>query len=656
MRKQLIIIFSIVIIVPLLALGFYSNKTSIDLLEKQLDRETNKATTEIGRFLDSYFKGYNKGLKMFSKNSNFIKITKNPEYKTDLEGFLSNYLQGHPLVKNAYMGTKNGDMLIRPKQDLPSDYDPRSRPWYKNAKETKDKVIWTDPYSDASTGDMLVSGAIPVYDNDEFIGVVALDINLSTLAKEVNSLKIGGNGYPTLIDSKRKIITHPTKKELVGKEIPVEEINKAIENSEKGSVEYNFESVEKYAYFDTLETTGWTILGNQSTVEIENARAKLFRSLVITIVIMIVLGLIIAIVYTKYPTQNLNKIISEMEKMKDGDLTSQVDLNTKTEIGDVGKNYNLMVSTLSQLVKNLKEVVKNVENEAENLAATSEETSASADEVSKAVEEIAQGATSQAHDTDQAVELTNKLDNQFSTLLNNTEDMLNSADTIVEGKEKGVDSVNELQQKTKENNKATQQISEAIDGLDKKSEDIGNILESISSISEQTNLLALNASIEAARAGEHGKGFAVVADEIRKLAEESSDSAEKIGKIIRDIQDETKRTVEMMSKVNSRSKEQSKSVTKVNDSFENISQSIEQIGEIINKTSEFIKTMDENKEKIVEAIENISSVSEESAAGAEEVTASMDQQNLAIEDVAKAAENLSHLANDLNKEINEFKV
>jgi len=91
------------------------------------------------------------------------------------------------------------------------------------------------------------------------------------------------------------------------------------------------------------------------------------------------------------------------------------------------------------------------------------------------------------------------------------------------------------------------QAADVMQALGKRSDEIGNIVEQISAIAQQTNLLALNAAIGAARAGEHGRGFAVVAEEVRKLAEQSSHSADDIAARISLIQSDTEKAVQAVN-------------------------------------------------------------------------------------------------------------
>lgn len=154
-----------------------------------------------------------------------------------------------------------------------------------------------------------------------------------------------------------------------------------------------------------------------------------------------------------------------------------------------------------------------------------------------------------------------------------------------------------------------------------KSKAIGNILEAITSIAQQTNLLALNASIEAARAGEAGRGFAVVAEEIRKLAEQSANSAAGIRGIVEDIQKGSHQAVGVMKVVKSHSDETMHSVTDVSQSFSEISQAIDEIAEKVSSTTTLIQDLVQDSGQLVSTIQNISAVSEETAAASEEVTA-----------------------------------
>ncbi|MGI0482989.1 HAMP domain-containing methyl-accepting chemotaxis protein [Geminocystis sp. CENA526] len=86
-------------------------------------------------------------------------------------------------------------------------------------------------------------------------------------------------------------------------------------------------------------------------------------------------------------------------------------------------------------------------------------------------------------------------------------------------------------------------IAEQIMQLSEQTNQIGSISQLVSDIANRTNMLALNAAVEAVRAGEHGKGFAVVAAEIRKLADQSKQSAEKINGLVSQIQNSINTTV-----------------------------------------------------------------------------------------------------------------
>lgn len=473
------------------------------------------------------------------------------------------------------------------------------------------------------------------------------------LQKMIENLKVGKDGYSYIIDKEGLVLYH---KEVakVGTDVHEIAVLAPLMNSDYGFFNYEDNGITTYTSFKSFNDI-IIVASLPSTDFASDFIAVMTKIFIGMAMVMVVVTIFIAVISTKL-FKPFEMMTNRMVDAGNGDLSIRMDVKTKDEIGQLSTNFNKMLEKIQQLIITTKGLSVDITESAQTLASSAEEASASTDEVSNTVEDISKGAAEQAMDAEQAATVATALAEKIHELETNTNKMITSSEEVIIANEAGVTAIDDLRLKSSNADLANKNITQAIEALDEKTQHIGVILESISAIAVQTNLLALNASIEAARAGEHGKGFAVVADEIRKLAEESSDSAEKIQKIVTDIQSDSKKSVESMVEVSGISKEQGIAVQNVDASFNSISESIKSIIDEINDIGNSVNEINENKNELNRVIDKVSSVSEDTAAAAEEVNASTDQQAVAVEEVAKAAENLNAISISLDEELQFFKV
>lgn len=660
-RNKLLGIVSLLIIIPILIMGYGSYNNAANILNESFIESNKSLNDEIAHSIEKEFEGYLFGVKAMADNVDARDIMEHPEYEPFLLGLFEHYVNNYPSAFQTYIGTKDGTMRIHPHFDFDDSYDPRVRGWYKLAEETG-VMGWTDMYEDRVTGNMSVSGSAPVFNsNNEFVGAVATSLDLSAFSEMIGDVKVGKQGYVFVLDDQGRVVAHPDPSQI-GNVLPVEEIQAVIAAGEtSGLVDYEYKNAEgeiseKYAVYKFIPEMRWYIMTSMYYDEISESTESMLTAAMITGVITLIVAAVILWIFANSLTKPIKAIVNDMSRVEQGDMTVVSEVKTKDEIGELAGKFNSMVSNVRTLLGNTVAVSGEVSLASQTLASSAEEASASSDEVNNTVDEIAKGATEQAHDTEAAARLTGNLDEKFERLHENSSEISENADRAMKTNQKGEEVLQDLKVKSDENNKSTERISEAIRDLETKSQAIGGILGTISSIAEQTNLLALNASIEAARAGEHGRGFAVVADEIRKLAEESSNSADEIRNIITQIQEQTGNTVVIMDDFKANSDEQYKAVDEMGMSFADISTAVSGIADQIAAIDTFITDMLNDKNAIVESISNISSVSEETAAASQQVSATMEQQNAAVDEVAKAAENLNDLSARLNDEVSKFKI
>ncbi len=666
-RQLIIIAFFIIITTTLILVSGSTYFKFKAFLSEKAEHDTSQLTSSIDNTVAAYLAHFSKTIDAVAALPSTKHAMADPSEAQRLISLLDSTVKANPDILFFYLGTEDGQMLMKPDDDLGADYDPRTRDWYKAAKDQKG-TFWTDPYFDETVNQMVVSVCSPIFDDsNKFVGVLALDLALTSINEQTSKLKIGQQGYAIIVDKNGVIISHPTA-DKIGKPLTTEALKKALTDPKSDIIYYDYKEIDKktnkesnkvsqkLGVIDRMDSVSWTIIATYYMNEIEKeVDGQLFFTLFIGL-ISLILSIILILLFTNRFTANIKKLVETMKVARTGDLSVRSSIVSKDETGLLSQYFDETILDLSKLVSNVKSVSSDLTQAAQNLAATSEEVSASADEVAKTVEDIAKGAEDQASDAEQAAITSRDLSIQFKSLNEITAEMLSSAKLLKEANETSLGAIKNLDETNEKSNEANAMISNVVFQLNQKTEQIGGILDAISAISVQTNLLALNASIEAARAGEHGRGFAVVAEEIRKLAEESANSADEVRQIVGNIQTDSRKTVSSMELLKEHATAQDASVKDVLSAFDTITEAYQQISTHIGNIDESVHSLTANQEIIHGNIENISAVSEETAAASEEVTASMDQQVSAVEEVARSAQQLNEISSMLNDEISQFKI
>jgi methyl-accepting chemotaxis protein len=186
-----------------------------------------------------------------------------------------------------------------------------------------------------------------------------------------------------------------------------------------------------------------------------------------------------------------------------------------------------------------------------------------------------------------------------------------------------------------------QEAQAGIEELARKSGQIGGILDTITGIADQTNLLALNAAIEAARAGEHGRGFAVVAEEVRRLAEQSGDSATSIAELIKEIQQGINGVVGLVQQAAALADEGVESSERAQQAFAEIGDAIAGISEHVAGMADTSVAIAAVAEQSSAAAQQMTSATQETSAHSQEVSVSLGELSRTADRVFQAATRFS---------------
>ncbi|MEW4372071.1 methyl-accepting chemotaxis protein [Paenibacillus kandeliae] len=645
-RNQLIVAFAFVLLAPSLVISISMYNNAKTQVEAQLITSATQSVNTANNFVQSSLSSKEYDVEYLSKlfNASMIDGRFSPQIVPDL----ARYVGLHPETVDAFVGTPDGTMIRAIPKQNENGYDPRERDWYKQAMAAPGTTVITKVVINSNNQPVVViARTLP-----DSSGVLGVSLNLENLSK-LADIPVGQEGYVIMLDADQNYISSRNGK--TGDKATGAYLQQMY--AEKtGQINYVFEGHPKTMVFLTNETTGWKIAGTMYRSEVEQAAEPVRDMALIIVSISLVIAAIIVFWCIRMIMKPISRLRQTTHQISEGDLTVNIDQSKNNEIGDLARDFALMVSNLRDMIESVRETTDNVSSASEELAAGAEETSRSVEHVTLAIQEVATGSDRQVTSVNDGASAIQRMSQRVDEISTHVGDVSQTMSEAAKAAAKGNESVIDVVQKIYDIQVTVDRLNVIINQMSDKSSEIDGIVDLIRNIAKQTNLLALNASIEAARAGEHGKGFAVVAEEVRKLASESADSAQRISQLIIGMQGVVSESLEVMDQAKQNVEGGIIAVDTSGRSFSKINRSIKAVSRKMDDVSATTNSLNQDAGAVVESIENIASISDEAAGNTETISAAAEEQLASMQEVSSAATDLTRLAEQLQQLIARFKL
>ncbi len=358
--------------------------------------------------------------------------------------------------------------------------------------------------------------------------------------------------------------------------------------------------------------------------------------------VMLILSMVLAFGIIRAIVEPIRKGIDFAQAISQGDLTVTIPLDQNDEIGLLLKALNSMAARLRETFAQINRSVAVVSTSAQGLSEISEEMTSEVEQTSQRANSVAVASEEMSSNMNAVAAAIEQASANTNVVASSAEEMSSTIAEITQSTERA-------RSVTEGAVAETEKASETVNALGYAAEEIGKVTEAITDISEQTNLLALNATIEAARAGEAGKGFAVVANEIKGLAQQTAAATGEIAQKIADIQSSSAGTVSQIEQIRTVIKD-------VNDIVGTIATAVEEQSITTNEIAGNVGQAAQGINEVTDNVVQVSGVTGEIAKDIGNVSRSSGEISQISAKVRSSSAELSTMAEDLNRQVAQFKI